>query len=494
MKPRLSALLLLAALGPAGCGRSQPGRATSAGGWIAHKGAGYTLETPRGWTVRAEPKTGRLDIQGAAREQVLVWPVFIRGALDPASAPAALHKLAGGLWADARWEAPQPLGATAMRARGRTGDRLALAALAWVPSSKGAAACLYVVAAPEAGFRLQEETFARILSGVRLTGAPAAGGQSSMNWVRWQDPREKAFSFEIPSGWNMTGGLFRFASVDTRPAWQLTSPDGQIRITGGDAELPPFTLPNQTLAMAGFREGSWYSPGYGVNMMVRRYLPGVVFAKEYVSGKAARGCAELAFTDSRERPDAAQAINAVYSQYGGYGVSVSLTAGEAAFTCRQNGQPMRGYYFAGTQLTHTSGMGLWNVEHLCGYLAPAAQADLAQSVLNHIIGSIEINPQWAAMQQGIAANTSRIVARTSEEISKIVNDTYWNRQGVMDELSRRRSNATLGVEDVIDPASGRQIKLESGSDYYWIDQRGSIVGTQTDTRPNLDFRALIRLP
>ncbi len=98
------------------------------------------------------------------------------------------------------------------------------------------------------------------------------------------------------------------------------------------------------------------------------------------------------------------------------------------------------------------------------------------------------------MQQGIAANTSQIVSRTQQEISKTISDTYWNRQGVMDELSRRRSNATLGVEDVIDPATGRQIKIESGSDYYWIDHRGSIVGTQTDTRRNLDFRQLVRLP
>jgi hypothetical protein len=64
----------------------------------------------------------------------------------------------------------------------------------------------------------------------------------------------------------------------------------------------------------------------------------------------------------------------------------------------------------------------------------------------------------------------------------------------MDEIDRRRSNVILGVEDVIDPVTGRQIKIESGSEYYWIDHRGTIVGTQTDTRPNLDFRQLIRLP
>ena len=492
MKLCPSTFLLLAALFSVGCGGNQasrgPGTATT--GWVAHKGPGWTLETPRGWTVRAEPKTGRLDIQGTAREQVIVWPVFIPGPLDAASAPAVLRKLSAALWTDARWEPAQPLGATALRARGRAGDRAALAALTWVASPKGTAAYLYAVAAPEISFRLLEDAFARVLASVRLSGAPAAGGQPAPNWVRWQDPKENAFSFEIPSGWNATGGLFRFASVDIRPAWQLVSPDGQVRITGGDAEIPSFTLPSPTLAMGGFREGSWYSPGYGVNMIVRRYLPGLAFAREYVTGKVARGCTELTFTESRERPDAVQALNAVYSQYGAYGVSLSLSAGEVAFTCRQNAQPMSGYYFAGTQLTQT----IWRVEHLCGFLAFLPRAAEAQAVLHHIIGSSQVNPQWYAMQQGITASTSRIVARTSEAISNIINETYWNRQAVMDEISRRRSNVTLGVEDVIDPLTGRQIKIESGSEYYWIDHRGTIVGTQTDTRPNLDFRQLIRLP
>jgi hypothetical protein len=52
----------------------------------------------------------------------------------------------------------------------------------------------------------------------------------------------------------------------------------------------------------------------------------------------------------------------------------------------------------------------------------------------------------------------------------------------------------LGVADVIDQTTGRQMKVESGSNYYWVDHRGTIIGTQTDTRPNLDFRELTRLP
>jgi hypothetical protein len=36
--------------------------------------------------------------------------------------------------------------------------------------------------------------------------------------------------------------------------------------------------------------------------------------------------------------------------------------------------------------------------------------------------------------------------------------------------------------------------VESGTNYYWIDQRGRIAGTTTDTKPSIDFRQLVRLP
>jgi hypothetical protein len=155
---------------------------------------------------------------------------------------------------------------------------------------------------------------------------------------------------------------------------------------------------------------------------------------------------------------------------------------------------MSGYYFAGTQLTLHSAGGIWNVEHLGGFLAASPRAAEAQTVLGRIIQSIQVNPQWASMQQNIAANTSQIVSRTNQEISRMISDTYRTRQSVDDELSRRRSNATLGVEDVTDPLTGREFKVESGSNHYWIDHRGAVVGTDTDTRPTLDFRALIRRP
>ncbi len=157
---------------------------------------------------------------------------------------------------------------------------------------------------------------------------------------------------------------------------------------------------------------------------------------------------------------------------------------------------MAGYAFAGILHTRVAGMpgGLWHVDYLTGYRAPREQAPLAQEVLRHMLATFRINPQWAAMQSRVSANTSRIVSEAHNEISNIISSTYWNRQGVMDEISRRRSNATLGVVDVIDAATGEQFQVESSSNYYWIDHRGTIVGTETHTVPSIDFREMLQLP
>jgi hypothetical protein len=104
------------------------------------------------------------------------------------------------------------------------------------------------------------------------------------------------------------------------------------------------------------------------------------------------------------------------------------------------------------------------------------------------------NDAWYAMQQGVAMNASRIASETNAAVSKITHDAGVANNAVHDELSRRRSNAILGVEDVLDTATGRVLKVESGSSYVWLDPRGNVVGTETHTKPAPEFAELARLP
>ncbi len=463
-------------------------------GWTRHNDPlGFTVQHPPGWKVQAAAD-GLVRVASAdASAFVLVQPFLLR---QPASARQWLAQ-SPGLFA-----AQFPQGRILKVQQRSARPDQAVAALAYtggratlLATLDGRAGMLYAIAAPEREFPARRVELVRVLESFRYTqpaarARPAAGGGPKLDYVRWEDPRERAFSIEAPRGWNVQGGTFRFASVDTRAAVEMASPDGQVRITSGDAEIPTYTLPTPMLAMAGFREGSWYSPGYGVRMIVRRYVPGVRFAQEYAEGKVASGCPQLAVVDSRDRPDLAQALGRLLAPAGGY-VSQQLTTGEVSFTCNSGGRPMRGYYFAGTVLTGTQGTGLWNVQHLCGWVAAAGREATAQAAFDHMIASIRINPEWARAQQHLTAQTSEIVARTHAEISRGISESYWARQRVYDDLSRKWSNVILGQTDVVDPETGEKWKVAAGHNYYWRKEgTDSIVGTGTYTPPDIDFTPL----
>ena len=318
-----------------------------------------------------------------------------------------------------------------------------------------------------------------------------------LTFTRFVDPKENAFSTEVPTGWTTSGGLFRFASVDTRGAVESTSPAGDIRVSAGDADLPPFTLPNQILAMAGFREGSWYSPGYGVRMMVRRYQSGVVFAEDYVRSKIVRriGCSGLAITARASRPDLTQSINALYARLAAQGMTVREDAGEVWFSCTRSGphgnQPWQGYYLATTQISSGPGGGVWHAEHVLGYAAAAEKVGLAETAMFHLAGSMEVNPEWAKMQQGVTMATSQIVAETNQQISSTIRRTFENKWKTEDEIFRRDANARRAVTDVLDPETGESWTVENKSSHYWR-KPGSdvIVGTQTHDPPGVGYEPL----
>lgn len=71
-----------------------PGAKRAPRGWTTHKGpAGFSVNLPEAWSARSDRATGRVEIQGDAGEQMVVWPVFIPAALDAPSASSVLSRL-----------------------------------------------------------------------------------------------------------------------------------------------------------------------------------------------------------------------------------------------------------------------------------------------------------------------------------------------------------------------------------------------------------------
>lgn len=468
--------------------------------WTEHRSPAFDARHPAGWSVEQDAASGRIVFSSRAGERLVVWPFHAARPIDAAGAPVLLQRFATLVDADAVWGEARNLGPDVVCTTGRGRQGAAVCGLVRLGGNSGKSGYIYYVGADAARLRQNESTYAEILSSVRFKGAAGGargGAQESPKhrWVTYTDPSESAFGLEVPAEWRVQGGLVRRASVDVTTALSLESPDGEIRIFIGDAQVPAFTVPTPMLTMTGFSEGSWYSPGYGVNLMVMSYRTGVQYAQGYAEWRFGQNGGGVTLLDARQRPEAAQRINQIYQQYGTPMFQSSLAIGEVRFRCGGGSRPLLGYVLAGTTLTQSQGMGLWQVEYLYGYTAPQRRIAEAQAVIEHMVGTVRLNPAWVQMQQNITGQVSRIVTDTNNYISSLVSQTYWDTQASRDETSRRFSNAILGLEDVRDPESGQEYKVESGANYYWIDALGNIAGTELSANPDaLRFREMVRLP
>lgn len=477
------------------------GRKNIPSGWVEHRDPlGFTVAHPKGWEVKAS-KDGLVRVQSADGESAaLIQPFFLP---QLATAEQVLYQV------------PNAFGFIYPRARIQSSRRVrempdeALSVISYqgeegrgrasvLCSLYGRSGMLFAIGAPDSEFDALKPQLVQILKTFSFSEPTKRKKEKSpdeqfgLKYVRWHDPKENAFSIEIPKGWSVDGGLFRFHAVDVRPTMQVLSPDGKIRITGGDPEVPTFSLPSPMLAMTGFREGSMYSPGYGFTTQVRRYVPGAQFAEWYVTEKAARDCAGLEFVDRRNREDLVDQVNATLARYGALGLGVRMDAGEVAFKCRKGPDELHGYYLAATQVVDMQGGGIWHLEHLFGYLATPGQEAKAQAVLGHMIRTFEVNPQWFAAQQNLTARTSEIVSETHNYISNIIDQNYWNKNRSQDEIMRKWSNMMLGQTDVVDPETGETWKVAAGHNFYWRKPHTDVgVGTETFTRPDIEFEPLL---
>jgi hypothetical protein len=334
---------------------------------------------------------------------------------------------------------------------------------------QGGIGTLYLIAAPKTQFARLNSGMIGMLKSFSFTGQQAAPGGGSraaapnVSFQKVRDPNEGAFSVDVPSGWKIEGGLVRKSTLDVRMYVFATSPDGQTVIHIGDPELGAFTTPNQMLAMAGLREGSVYSPGYGNSMVVMRYIPGPAFAQQYGSRFAQRlGASGFQIKESRNRPDLSKSDNIVSTQ-------ISATAGEADFVCNRGGRECAGSVLASTtQAAVAQSIGsLWVVSVLSAYLAPMEQAGEADRILQHMLQSFELDQNWVARQSKTTMDTSQIVHDTQEHISKIITDTYWATQKSHDRTARNFDDTIRGVVRLRDPNSGDEYEGTAGKNYYY---------------------------
>jgi len=369
-------------------------------------------------------------------------------------------------------------------------------ALWWANTPQGATLFLYGVAGQPARFQSLEPVFARILGSFRVTQASGGGDGrrpnasdplAGLQFGRWIDPTENAFSVEVPADWRVSGGIRRLSPTRRVDEIVAQSPDGQVTVRSGDVNVPTqYVEPNQTLMNLGNREGQMISGGF----LMTRFMPGVVFATNYVQLTAGRSCGNLQLLRRIDRADyirnlAAQGILLQGNQY---------TAGEVIYSCQYNGQSYIGYVFAETSLNPNPGVGnVWSLQRLYGFTAPANRATQADAVLQRMQSTFNINPQWWAAEVGGDARIAENFRRYREFSANLQQQTQAERWASWDRTAEQRGDLLQNVTRVVDPQTGQPYKVQGGSNYYWIDTTNDVIaGTNISSKPTWDFRELIQ--
>ena len=224
-------------------------------------------------------------------------------------------------------------------------------------------------------------------------GAAAPNPLAGLAFVRWTDPQEAAYSFEVPRGWQVRGGTVRlYAGSGAVSESVMTSPDGRVTIRLGDVGVADqLRRAERHPDLTRLRRRQ---PPQPRESQVLRYLPGAEFAAYYVKASLGAQCAALTRTGGQSYPDYVRHLpNIQLLRPSAY------TAGDFSFTCRTNAGTLSGYAYAETYATDYQGSGaVWAVARLQGFTAPSAQVNLAFAVLAHALSTTRLNPQWFAAE------------------------------------------------------------------------------------------------
>lgn len=458
-------------------------------GWVEHNDKnGFRLSHPPGWVVET-PDAKTIYAHSADGSSVVLIHAFFEKANVGAKqwmqqVPSKFGSVFGrarvGQVRERRAQTDDAIGQ--MEYASRWGDSKA----GLLVSIQQGAGMMYAIGAPAFQYEPRKDELIRVVQSFVVTGGPGGGGAQgarngteagpALRFQRFMDPREGAFTLEVPVGWNTQGGTYRRTAVDVKQWLKISSPDGKIILWTQEPQLPGiFNLPVQGLP-----------PGPNT----AQYMQGIQFA-EFVLRRFYLPGVQIQIVNRKNRTDLQAQADQVARQYPVAGMQKTTTYGEIDFQYMRNGQKFVGTILGGTQVTVIAGMGSWYPMVIGGWTAPEDQARIALAVQDHGRQTYVASAEWARTQQGTTAKVSQITKETGDYVSKVRSDEYWGRQKSNDVMSERRADGNRDRVRLEDPYTGQKYEAVSGKNYYYVHSpSGQVMGTNNTERPNVDVTEL----
>ena len=324
-----------------------------------------------------------------------------------------------------------------------------------------------------------------------------------------------AMSLLIPSDWQFQGnvqyGKGGGCSANlVKVTLRASSPDGKMALEmfPGNAwqwaddpnSVRMMQASNQQMAQYGSKGCDIMPPMTAGDYLKRSVLP------------AARGQARIAAIEPM--PEIAQQVQqrVQEAQAGaarqGMQARVRGDVGRARIGYSVNGQAMEEWVTAVTFASGTPGptmnmatgrMGqtlfyTCTSEGVFGFRAPQGQLDGKEKLFLAMLSTVRVDPDWqgrvlqvmgniqAAQTKG-AADRSKIITQSNQDISKIIHDSYENKKQSDDRVAQGFGQYMRGVETYRNPSTGETVELSNQYGHAWASGNGEYILSDS---PNFD--------
>ncbi|HSB54930.1 MAG TPA: hypothetical protein VLD58_11260 [Gemmatimonadales bacterium] len=329
-----------------------------------------------------------------------------------------------------------------------------------------------------------------------LALAPAAA-QSPALRLRMQPVRdpmmgnEEAFRLLVPHDWRTEGGLVWRSELSTLVYLQLRLSDPR-----GVAGLEFFPTPPFTWSMQGypgFPPGSLYLGSY-----VAQPMDPENFVRQLILPQL-RGRVSPRVIRTEPLPKLAQEVAPSVQEAGAV---KQVVAARTRIEYEEGGRALEEDIYVVlvySQVPLTPQYVWWGPDRAFGFRAEKGQLDRQAPLLEAMLASLRVNRLWFAkviqvrqmwiqnQMQAIrnAAELSRYIARTSDEISDMQQQAWENKRASEERTSQAYTEYIRGVETYHDSYAGRDVHLPTGYSQVWASRDGEyILANDVNFNPN----------
>jgi len=300
------------------------------------------------------------------------------------------------------------------------------------------------------------------------------------SFYTFTDPNESAFSIKVPNEWQVSkeSGLVR-PYIDAGILLQVSSSMNQAFFYTSPYAI--YTVPTELLDFYGFTEGKYYGSSGGISkpMLIKKYIDANKYLEEFVEQLNV----DTNILEVIERSDLIKANLGP--------LITKQSAAEITYLSNPGPNQIKNKIVVYLYLMQSSSAGIW-VANIFGYSSPENIFDETEYLVLKSAKTINVDSNWAAREAIEINKRLGIISSTNESVSNSISSSFDYKSKSMDRINNEWSKTMLGVEEVYNPQTQTSYTVESGANYYWINNKGTIFGTQTadNPSPNEDMKPL----